>query len=143
MFDSPYEYDERLSINYDYGSDTQVSVISMTGIIVISTLLGLYLLSLFVVAICASFRPRWTNQFDAFTMMILGAAMAEKVPLKFGLQTDGIRVLDQMPGWIRDVADEHEVAGRLGLGAPIGINRKRRYECYEADRENFRMQQWK
>lgn len=124
-----------LSISYDLGADSEVPVISRAGIILISVLLGLDLLALLVMAIYATIWPRWTNQLDSFTMLRLGAAMAEKVPLMVGRRTDHIKALDEIPGWIGDVAEPDEEFGRLGLGAPTMVSRKRRYRCYDGDDE--------
>jgi hypothetical protein len=44
-------------------------------------------------------------------------------------------MLDQIPGWTGDASGEHESVGRLGLGAPRGIDKRRRYECYKEDME--------
>lgn len=124
-----------LYISYDLGADTEVPVISEAGIRLVSALLGLDLLALLAMAFYAYLSPRWTDQLDAFTMMRLGAAMADKVPLMVGRQTDKIKVLDEIPGWIGDTAEKDEEIGRLGLGAPVTVNRKRRYICYEGDKE--------
>ena len=135
MFNAVEPGSHTLSIKYDHGSDSQVPVISRAGLIIISTLLGLDLLSLLVMALYATFYPRWTNQLDAFTMMRLGAAMADKVPLLIGRRTDKIEALDEIPGWIGDTAQEDEEIGHLALGAPVMVNKKRRYECYSGDHE--------
>ena len=132
-----------LWVSYDRGADTEVPVISETGIILISALLGLDLLALLCMAVYACLSPRWTNQLDAFTMMRLGAAMADKVPLMVGRRTDNIKALDEIPGWIGDMAEKDEEIGRLGLGAPVTVNRKRRYRCYEGDNEMLTVQERK
>lgn len=124
-----------LSISYDYGGDIQIPTISMAGLIIISVLLALDLLALLIMAIYASYLPKWTNQLDSFSMMRIGAAMADRLPLMVGLKTDKMKMLDQIPGWIGDAAEEHEEFGRLGLGAPRAINKGRRYECYEHGQE--------
>ena len=92
-------------------------------------------MALFALAGYARFSPRWPSSLDAFTMTRLGAAMAEKVPLMVGVGVDGITVLDEMPGWIGNVSDDHEEVGRLGLGTRRPVDRRRRYECYDADNE--------
>ena len=64
-----------LTVNMDLGADTQVPAISVAGIIFISALLAIFLLSLLAMAIYSSMHVRWTSQLDAFAMMRVGAAM--------------------------------------------------------------------
>lgn len=108
---------ENREISYDYGADTQVPTISHIGIIIVSTLLGIYLLCLFVIALYASLSPRWTGQLDAFAMMKIGAAMSDKISLLVMERKHQKNILDEAPGWIGDAAEEHEEVGGLGLGA--------------------------
>ena len=124
-----------LSISFDYGADTQAPTISRVGMILISVLLSIDLIALFAMGIYASFSVRWTNQLDSFAMIRLGASMADKIPLLVGLQKDKMRILDQLPGSIGDTSEEHEMIGRLGLGGLTGLSKRRRYECYEEDKE--------
>ena len=124
-----------LTIAWDSGADTEVPTISLAGIILISTLLGIDLLALFAMAIYASFSPKWTKQLDAFTLLRMGAALGDRVPLLVGLRTNKIKTLDELPGWIGDAAEEHEDVGRLGVGASRRIDKKRVYECYKDDKE--------
>ncbi|GLI76249.1 hypothetical protein PoHVEF18_004520 [Penicillium ochrochloron] len=86
-----------LSIKFDLGFDTQIPVLSRRGLILISIILGLDILMLLSLAVYAPFTPRWTSTFDSFTMMRMGAAMAEDVPvpLLVGRETDKIDVLDK------------------------------------------------
>ncbi|KAE8442481.1 hypothetical protein EG329_003324 [Mollisiaceae sp. DMI_Dod_QoI] len=72
------ELGHSLIINFDYGTDIEVPTISRAGIILISSLLALYLLSIFILAVYASLSPRWTYQLDAFAMMKIGAASRTK-----------------------------------------------------------------
>ncbi|KUJ08929.1 uncharacterized protein LY89DRAFT_788365 [Mollisia scopiformis] len=118
-----------LIIHFDFGADTQVPTISHAGIIIISTLLALYLVSLFIIALYTSLSPRWTNQLDAFAMMQIGAAMSDKISLMVMTRQSHTNILDEAPGWIGDVADEHEKVGRLGLGARRRLDPKRLYGC--------------
>ena len=127
--------EKNLWISYDLGADSEVPVISHVGVTIISVLLGVDLLALLAMAVYACLTPRWTNQLDSFTMMRIGAAMADKVPLMVGRRTDKIRALDEIPGWIGDAAEADEEFGRLGLGGPAKLTRKRRYRCYEDDKE--------
>ncbi|CZR65307.1 uncharacterized protein PAC_15207 [Phialocephala subalpina] len=126
-----------LSIHFDYGADTQVPTISTAGMILISVLLGIDLIALFAMGIYASFSIRWTNQLDSFAMIRLGTSMADKLPLMVGLQKDKMKMLDELPGSVGDAADEHEMVGRLGLGAQNALSKRRRYECFEEDKETI------
>ncbi len=124
-----------LIVSYDLGEDTQVPSISNAGMVLISVLLVLYLAALFTLAMYSSRYPRWTIQLDSFTMMRLGAAVADRVPLLVGNRTDDIKVLDEIPGWIGDEVESEAGVGRLGLGAQRRLNSNRRYACYPSDNE--------
>ena len=124
-----------LSISFDYGADTQVPTISRAGMILISVLLGIDLIALFVMGAYASSSVRWTNQLDSFAMMRLGASMADKLPLLVGLRKDKIKILDELPGSIGDASEDSEKVGRLGPGGSTRLGKRRRYECYEEDKE--------
>ncbi|KAJ5317150.1 hypothetical protein N7508_001658 [Penicillium antarcticum] len=126
-----------LMITYDMGADTQVPTISVAGITVVSILLGLLICILLPLALYASIALRWTPQLDAFTMMRMGASVADKVPLQIGREQGKIKALDEIPGWIGDYSETSEEVGKLGLGGSreLGIERDRRFECYEGDHE--------
>lgn len=126
---------DSMFVNFDLGADTSVPVISTAGIVVISILIGVFLLGLLAMAVYASATPSWAESLDAWAMMRLGAAVgSEKVPLLVGKKTDAIKVLDEVPGWVGEV-DEMETTGRIGLGALGKVRGRRRFVCYEADRE--------
>lgn len=118
-----------LTINYDYGQDTAVPIISVFGIIIVSMLLVTSLLFLFIVALYASLSPRWTNQLDAFAMMKIGAAISDKITLTVSTGKGQTSVLDDTPSWIWDVSDESEGVGRLGLGAKRRLNSRRDFSA--------------
>jgi hypothetical protein len=124
-----------LVIPYDNGLDTQVPVISMAGLVLISILLGLHLLILMVLGTWSAMTSRWTASLDSFTMMSIGGTIADSIPLKIAQNRDTIEVLDKLPGWIGDETNDSESAGRIGLGAPKRIDEDRRYVCYEGDHE--------
>lgn len=150
-----FTYSHTITIYSDPGADSQIPVISLGGIIVGSILLGLYLFPLVALAVYASLFPRWTKQLDAFAMMRLGAAVGDdKLPLLVGKNSDEIKVLDELPGVIRDVAappaeaefEEVEEGidiyiGRLGLGAGVPLNPERRYRCYPGDHEPLTLEE--
>ena len=68
-------------------------------------------------------------------MMRIGGTIADSIPLKITQNRDPIEVLDKLPGWIGDEADDGESAGRVGLDAPRKIDEYRRYICYEGGHE--------
>lgn len=126
----------------DPGSDTQIPVLSRAGLVFLSLLLALYLLRLLSMAFYASTSPRWTRQLDSFTMMRYGAEMADQVPLMIGQNRGEIEVLDETSGFVGDMQPDAEI-GVLGLGAPVGLVKKRRYRCYEGDvKSESRPQAW-
>jgi hypothetical protein len=115
-------------VYYDMGADTKVPVIKKLGVIVVSVLLGVYLLGLGTMAWYAYSTPTWTSTLDSFAMMRLGAAMADRLPLLLGVD-DEVSVLDETQGWIGDAAPEAEV-GRLELGASTELRNGREYFSY-------------
>ncbi|KAL1966192.1 hypothetical protein VTN77DRAFT_4744 [Rasamsonia byssochlamydoides] len=129
---------ETIFINYDVGADSQIPVISLAGMIVISVLLFLYLVPLLALAVYAAMFPRWTGRLDSFAMMRLGAAFGDKtLPLLVGRKSDQIKVLDDLPGVVRDVAAPDEDVGQFGLGEGVSLRRNRRYRCYASDNESL------
>lgn len=123
-----------LTVGYDMGADTQVPAISRAGIIVISMLLAIFLLSLYAMALYSTWTPRWTTQLDAFAMMRLGAAVADRVPLLLSRKRDEVAALDQLPGCVGDCDPGAEI-GSLGVGAKATLRKGRRFRCYEGDDE--------
>jgi hypothetical protein len=121
-----------LYITYDLGGDTSVPVISHKGVILISVLLLLYLLSLLSMATYATVFPRWTSQLDSFAMMRIGAAVPDKFPLLIAPRVSSIKALDETPGWLGDEVDDTEDIGRLGLGASGKLRGGRMYASYSS-----------
>ncbi|KAF2151446.1 hypothetical protein K461DRAFT_322696 [Myriangium duriaei CBS 260.36] len=72
---NPSKSEGSLSVSFDVGVDTQVPHISHTGIIVVSSLLGIYTVALIGTALYCWYVPTWTSKLDAFAMLRLGAAM--------------------------------------------------------------------
>ncbi|KAI5364563.1 Putative major facilitator, sugar transporter, major facilitator superfamily [Septoria linicola] len=108
------EDDATLTVCYDPGAGIQVSHISSPGMILISVLLGIYLVALLATAIYGNWGGHWTSRLDSFTMMQLGAAIADKLPLQLANNTDKIRILDETPGWVGDV-QEHPDIDAIGV----------------------------
>ncbi|KAI0451725.1 hypothetical protein F5B21DRAFT_485885 [Xylaria acuta] len=118
------------SVSYDLGADTEIPVISRAGIVLISTLLGLYLLGVLSMALYAAGVPRWTNTLDAFAMIRVGAAMGDRVPLLACEDVDRVNALDEMPGGIGDATGGEGSVGELAIGAQTPLNGKRLYRSY-------------
>ncbi|KAF8801745.1 hypothetical protein BYT27DRAFT_7261657 [Phlegmacium glaucopus] len=118
------------TVSYDAGADTMVPAISRAGIILISLLLAMDLLSLLAMALYSARTPCWTDQLDAFAMMRIGAAIAESIPFRVADTTDRIKVLDEMPGWVGDVTEGKGKVGELGIGASTPLRGRRKYASY-------------
>ncbi|KAJ6104817.1 hypothetical protein N7523_011137 [Penicillium sp. IBT 18751x] len=135
--------EKSLTVNFELGADTQISVISRGGMIFVSILLGLYILMLIPLAIYATWSPRWTAQLDSFAMMRIGADIAEKLPLTVCRNKNTTKSRDEIPGWVGDISGEKDPLGRLGLGAGrcLASRTNRRFECEEEDDENVTAQE--
>lgn len=128
------------SIYQDPGSEMAIPDISLAGLIVVSVLLGLYLLLLLALSLYGSWTPRWTHRLDSFAMLRFGAALGEGVfPLVVVHRTEDIKELDEIPGVIRDVgpvsADAIIPVNQIGLWGGKPLQSRRRYECHEADNQ--------
>ena len=121
-----------LTVFYDMGADSERPTISTTGIILLSTLLAIDLFFLLAVAAYISFSHTWTGSFDSSTMMRLGAARADELPMRV-VSSEGIvetrTVLEKMPGWVGDAKPNDEV-GALAVGANAPLRVGRRYQGF-------------
>lgn len=122
-------------VSSDSGADISIPAISRAGMILISSLWGVYLACLFGLAIYSVKTPRWTNQLDGFAMMRIGAAVSGQISLDVADGTKGIEALDQLPGFIGDATGGEGDVGALGMGATTPLNGVRPYRCYERDGE--------
>ncbi|OJJ49039.1 hypothetical protein ASPZODRAFT_13776 [Penicilliopsis zonata CBS 506.65] len=133
--------DGQLYVYKDFGTDVEVPSISLAGIVVVSALMGLYMIPLLLLAIYSSLSPRWTSQLDSFAMLRMGAAIGEKsLPFLVGRNMDAITVLDELPGVVQNVASpasEGIEVGHLGLGPGKRLMSKVRYEAFEGDDEDW------
>lgn len=125
----------RRYVSSDSGADIAIPAISRAGMILISSLYGVYIACLFGLAIYSVKTPRWTNQLDGFAMMRVGAAVSGQISLDIAVDTKGIGALDEMPGFIGDATGGEGDVGALGMGATTPLNGVRRYRCYEGDGE--------
>ncbi|GAD99582.1 hypothetical protein PVAR5_8298 [Paecilomyces variotii No. 5] len=127
--------DRSLQVATDLGFDIQIPIISKTGMVVVSVLLGIYLTILFSLAVYAAFLPRWTERLDSFAMMRIGGVIADKVPLLVNRVSSHVDVLDKYPGWMGEQAGDNAQIGALGLGGPDVLKKGRRYMSYPGDNE--------
>ncbi|KAL4902363.1 hypothetical protein BDW74DRAFT_158397 [Aspergillus multicolor] len=111
-------YLDEFSVSFDMGQERQKPVISLAGIVVVSALLGLHVLSLLALGCYAAWSPRWTPRLDSFALLRIGGAIARHVPLWMVYRTSWVKELDALPGWIGDQMPESEPVGMLGLGGP-------------------------
>jgi hypothetical protein len=128
------------SISYDLGQDSQRPSISTKGVILLSTLLGLFLSLLWATTIYAIMIPRWADKLDSFTLMRLGASIHEKVPLRLAGNLDNIPSLDETPGWIGDFTG-HEKFGHVALGGPSELKPRKHFDAYPRPGVEKRLQE--
>ena len=121
---------------YDYGADTVVPAISSTGVLVISVLMGVFLITLLGLATYTAFQPRWTDQLDSFAMLRIGASMSsDDVQFRPTTQIGKIKTLDELPGWIGDATEGEGRNGQLALGGR-GRLRGRIFEVYDVNSDD-------
>jgi len=106
-----------LVVYYDEGMEIQAPVISMTGTIAVSVLLGLYLVTLFSLAVYAAWTPRWTRTLDSFAMMRIGAAYESHFPMNVGSGINDVEDIDRLSGTVGTVGGDEGSVQRLELGA--------------------------
>lgn len=119
-----------LTVSYDLGKDAQRPSISTAGVIILSTLIGVFLALLWATTIYAIFLPRWTEKLDAFALMRLGASIPEKVPFRMAGNHDEIPILDTTPGWVGDRTGD-DIYGHVALGGPTKLFANRYYDSYD------------
>jgi hypothetical protein len=126
-----------LEVNYDAGIDVDVPVIPKAGMIVTSIVMGLFFIGLFGMVGYGLSTRTWTDHLDAFTMLRIGGAMPEKLPLEVGKHQDTIKDLDEMAGWVGEGSGEGEYIGRLAVGVNSMVKPNKRYACYKGDDERL------
>ncbi|KAL4789840.1 hypothetical protein BDV19DRAFT_373524 [Aspergillus venezuelensis] len=118
-----------LEVSFDLGADTQVPSSSLAGVIVISTLLGVHVLSLLALGLYSAWSPRWTSTLDSFSMMRMGADILPDLPMHLSIGTHNVDVLDSAPGFVGDAAPG-ETVGKLGVGAAAPIKKDRYFKAF-------------
>lgn len=123
-----------LQINSDPGIDMQKPQISTEGIIVVSAMMGAFLLSLWAVALWANRTPTWTSELDAFAMLRIGAVLGEsKIPLRVVDYQSRVRALDEISGFVGDSKHGTDGIGELTVGnvtPAFPMRRGRKYRSY-------------
>lgn len=61
----------------DDGTAVDIFQIRSWAIILISVIIGLHIMGLIILAVYAGYRPTWTDSFDAFSMLRIGAHIPE------------------------------------------------------------------
>ncbi|KAE8421448.1 hypothetical protein BDV36DRAFT_280754 [Aspergillus pseudocaelatus] len=122
---------QTIGISYDMGADVQKPDISRGGIIFVSILLGLFLICLLALALYSAWVPRWTKTLDSFAMLRIGASISEKTPLLATQHVEGIKSLDETPGWMGN-ASNGEI-GELCLGGERPLAKTMYYAGYNTD----------
>lgn len=105
--------------------------------IVTSIVMGLFFIGLFGMVAYGFSTPTWTNHLDAFTMLRMGGAMQEKLPLEVGKYQDTIKDLDEVAGWVGEGSGEGEFIGRLAVGVNSMVKPNRRYAYCKGDKEKL------
>lgn len=117
-------------VYHDRGADTVVPAIPLSGIIVVSVLLGIFLASLLGLAIYSALSPRWTEQLDAFAMLRIGASIADAIQFRPTPDDRQIRALDELPGWVGDATGGEGELGDLALGGSGKLDKGREFAAY-------------
>jgi len=127
--------DATFTVSYDAGAGIQAPRISPAGIVLISTLLAVYLTALLSMAVYSNWDPHWTGRLDSFTIMQVGATVAEHLPPYVVGDIDKLEILDETSGWLGDALASKGEVGELALGARTSLRAGRGYRCFRHDWE--------
>ncbi|KAL4939323.1 hypothetical protein BDV06DRAFT_38288 [Aspergillus oleicola] len=128
--------DRSLLVTYDLGTDTKVPSISLAGVVVVSVLLGVHVLSLLALGLYSAWSPRWTSTLDSFAMMRMGSDILPQLPMLLSKGAHRVEVLDQAPGYVGDAA-QNERIGKLGVGAAGSLKKGRYFQAFHKDPETY------
>ncbi|GKZ27355.1 hypothetical protein AbraIFM66951_005097 [Aspergillus brasiliensis] len=123
----------------DDGTSVEIFAIRPWAIGFLSAVIGLHLVGLVILAFYAGLHPTWTESFDAFAMVRIGAQLAERkdvraqMPLLGNAVTEDTAVLDRINGIIGEDYDavETENVGRLVVGGQGIVKQGRRYLVFQ------------
>lgn len=142
MFDSNSDYGTmQIFSNNDVLEQITLPSMSLPAVIACSILFGLYMIPLLFLALYAASSHRWTNTLDAFTMLRMGAALSQKdLPLLIGKSKRKIKILDNLPGVVRDISGPDDQVRQLAFGVEGGapLQHQRRYLAYPGNHDSFR-----
>lgn len=106
-----------ITVQYDAGVDFQKPGLSLNAIIVLSLVIALFLLCLIILSTYAWLSRSWTYSLDAYAMLRIGADLgSDVIPFYAMKDADQIVEMDDLPGFVGDVAPEDSEYGVLGLG---------------------------
>ncbi|KAL2045792.1 hypothetical protein ABVK25_012054 [Lepraria finkii] len=114
------------------GHDIQKPDIPLPALIVISALLAIQILCLAGLALYASWYHTWTNSFDAFALLRMGASLGqEELPLISNVKASTMFSLDEREGWIGASVpagqQDDTSPGVLAIGGRHRMERNRLY----------------
>ncbi|EED17067.1 conserved hypothetical protein [Talaromyces stipitatus ATCC 10500] len=135
MFDNTVRFGGDITVAFASSDLQQITLPSLpfSAMIACSVLFGLYMVPLLCLALYAAFSSSWTNTLDAFTMLRMGAAFGQQdLPLLIGKSKRKIRVLDTLPGIVRDISGPDDKVRQLALGIEGGgpLQPSKRYLAY-------------
>ncbi|PWY92834.1 hypothetical protein BO70DRAFT_357965 [Aspergillus heteromorphus CBS 117.55] len=121
----------------DEGTSVDIFHIRPWAIALISVIVGLHVLGLAGLTVYAGYHPTWTESFDSFAMLRIGAQIAarndaaHRLPLLGHVRSDEMGMLDGLDGFIGEDTDTRaqdvQDAGRLVLGGRGRLRRGRQY----------------
>ncbi|GLA91357.1 hypothetical protein AtubIFM57143_003379 [Aspergillus tubingensis] len=123
----------------DDGTSVEIFAIRPWAIAFLSTIIGLHLVGLVIMAFYAGLHPTWTESFDAFAMLRIGVQLAERkdvraqMPLLGNAETEDTAILDRTDGIIGEDIDavETENVGRLVVGGHGQVEKGKRYLVFQ------------
>ncbi|RAK89440.1 hypothetical protein BO79DRAFT_263880 [Aspergillus costaricaensis CBS 115574] len=123
----------------DDGTSVEIFAIQPWAIAFLSTIIGLHLVGLVIMAFYAGLHPTWTESFDAFAMLRIGVQLAERkdvraqMPLLGNAKTEDTAILDRTDGIIGEDIDavETENVGRLVMGGQGQVKKGKRYLVFQ------------
>ena len=129
------------TIVYDKGIDFQKPGLTNGSLAGLTAAISVFLLALVTLAFYASVSRSWTSSLDSYALLRIGADLGrESLPFFVARDVDQIVELDELPGWVGDVAGEGGGSGQLGMGLfkeVKAINSKKEYKAYEQRRRGW------
>lgn len=131
-------------VEYDAGADLQKPALSDGSIIGLTIVIAVFLTCLLSLALYASLTRTWTSSLDAYAMIRIGAELGpDAVPFLAVKDPDVMVELDELPGWVGNVAGREEKTGVLGLGYNKDARELDGKEKYKAYDKRWRRGKWR